>query len=673
MKKVLAFLLLVTMLFSTVACTTTEGEPSASSTDIDLGSMSASVSGSMSGSASMSDSLSVGASSSVLGGGDEPPVTDLEGGQIPLVVDGVMQYEIVYENSALDQAQAFIKELARLGIKDKSGRVFDANSYADFCVRDTRIKNNNSPDTLQIYIGTTLFEESKTAAADLRYRDSVVKKVGNKIVVVAGSPDILRTTVSNTLVLGVRKLNGNVRAITEKTSIANYALQDVTIAGVELRKYTILYADGKVTLTRYGGTTTFTYEDYAKEMQARLQNSYGYVLNIKKASTTVEGANELLIGPTNRAISSAVTAPKEQHYSMKVQGTQVALKCFGASSYACLDDSFETYLVRKADSNGKITVSSGTTHTALSGSIDQQHLPQAAGTVRVMSYNVHSQLQGWMPEGSIAATVAERKETFLGLLYLVNADVIGFQEVTGSTGGKGSKATAGTWAGELPAMLRSLGYELLFESGYESKSAPSGTTTSSSTLSFNVIAYKKDKFEPLNYGIFAYTRSIGAAPTHRNVGWARFKNKSTSETFVFMNGHWDFADTTTGSRALQRAQGTELGKKINALVSAYNCPVIAMADYNCPRDTESPDVDGYKSNQALTNLSTTGNMIDVRKLAQQGGTISTSDAMPGGTVDHIYVRQGMGTTCTFFRMLGENGVSGISDHRPLMADLKLRG
>ena len=186
-----------------------------------------------------------------------------------------------------------------------------------------------------------------------------------------------------------------------------------------------------------------------------------------------------------------------------------------------------------------------------------------------------------------------------------------------------------------------------------------------------MIAYKKDKFEALNYGVWAYS-NVNNLST-RNVGWARLKNKSTGETFVFMNGHWDFADTTTGSRALQRKQGTELGQKINALVSAYNCPLIAMADYNCPRDVETPDTDGQKSNQAITNLCNTGNMVDTRKLAQEGGTITTSDALPGGCVDHIFVRKGYGTTCTFFKMLGENGIGGISDHRPLMADVKLRG
>ena len=70
--------------------------------------------------------------------------------------------------------------------------------------------------------------------------------------------------------------------------------------------------------------------------------------------------------------------------------------------------------------------------------------------------------------------------------------------------------------------------------------------------------------------------------------------------------------------------------------------------------------------QAIVNLFNTGNMEDTRPLALKNGGTTAAENSPGGCVDHIFIRKGFGTDCVFFKTLSENGISGISDHRPLL-------
>ena len=641
MKRLLALLLLAVMLFSLAACADDEEDDETTTTEH---------------------------TSESGDGGEEAPV---EGATLTLVEDGVFLYDIVYKNDAMDATKRLVKALEKLGLKNKAGALYKEADYLDFCVRDTRLSDAdyNAPGAKYILIGNTKFADSATVATGIRAKDYVIRQINDKIAIVGGTDNQLM----NAIIKFAVALEQSGSTAKEISFFGSYKFNEITIGGKPLKEFTIVYAEGEVSYMACGSSDvlTRTYDYYAELLQQALLRSYGYLLPLK-ATSSAEKEGEILVGPTTRALSetTAATKTKNMHYMLKTQGTKLALCCPGNASYYFLGSSLDRYFEDNKDAGNNVAIASGVTHTELSGTIDAEDLPKTAGTVRFMTFNIRSQLNSWMGTDALGNqltvdTTEARREKLMGTIYLTDPDVIGFQEVTGTSHSNkvtvSSAKNSGSWAYDLPKFMSDefgTTYEFLFHDGLTASSGSPVYNGVSGRLSTNTIAWIKEKYKKKAWGVWCYTNSNNNGL--RNMVWVLLEDNATKEQFIFTNGHWDYA-TESGSRTAQIAQAAEQAEKINTLVSTYNCPVISVADFNCPQ-----------SETAYKDLVSEAKMVDARYPAQEKGKNADKTAEAGNRVDHIFYRDGMGTDCLFFKTLHENMTSEISDHDALIADIDLR-
>ena len=109
-----------------------------------------------------------------------------------------------------------------------------------------------------------------------------------------------------------------------------------------------------------------------------------------------------------------------------------------------------------------------------------------------------------------------------------------------------------------------------------------------------------------------------------------------------------------------------MGKKVKALQEAYGCPVITTGDYNCPRNSAEYKlfletagvVDAqWNSVKAVNNYYKTHHGVGAEAPSGESA------------IDHITYTDGVESL--FYINHNSSPTINVSDHNPIMADLKL--
>ncbi len=192
----------------------------------------------------------------------------------------------------------------------------------------------------------------------------------------------------------------------------------------------------------------------------------------------------------------------------------------------------------------------------------------------------------------------------------------------------------------------------------------------------NPIYYNTDKFELLEYGRKLYDASSfpgatsGGSPLYGyrsySYTWALLKEKSTGLRVVVIGTHLNAIIKHDGATQevkdseaeYRRLSAIELGEAMKNFEDKYNCPVVAVGDYNSTPDTEAYKALESQFNSARTSATTTVNM-DI-------------DTNSKGKIDHCFYTN-KGITGNHFETIINSGEINISysDHLPIYFEFTL--
>jgi|GEM_PF-675650 len=201
----------------------------------------------------------------------------------------------------------------------------------------------------------------------------------------------------------------------------------------------------------------------------------------------------------------------------------------------------------------------------------------------------------------------QRRDYVIQIINDYDFDVLGMQEVTG-LGCKYGSTTGISQLNDLRNRLDS--YELLpFERDGNGNAKD---------YSYNVIAYKKDKYELIESGCFWLSPtpdfpSVGWDPEYtikRTCAWAKLQVKTSGEVFYFAVAHCNYGLSKDGASG-----GQLVSERLQSI--AGEVPLILVGDFNMRREEHS---DAYR--EYVRNMDDAAMKADVSKcLPEENGQI----------------------------------------------------
>lgn len=285
--------------------------------------------------------------------------------------------------------------------------------------------------------------------------------------------------------------------------------------------------------------------------------------------------------------------------------------------------------------------------------------------LRIMSFNALVHIGGWG-----GTPVAPRAHAFSHALDQYQPDVVGLQEF------------CKCWPKELFKYEQAKDYKLI--EGVYSGSKENRTP----------IIYNSKTVDLVESGMHIY--SEGQKNQCRVVSWGVFKKKDTEEKFAVTSTHWD----TSGGEAAgyprwpnMRVQATEYAEVVNEIKEKHdNLPVISTGDFNV--DSISL-VDTKEKKPLLRSFSDAAELklvaddfADISKVftADVAKPVSSAFGISNLTefeklIDHILISDNLEPLSMvilshdIFAFATEGkyrGVSEVSDHYPVYADIKFK-
>ena len=468
----------------------------------------------------------------------------------------------------------------------------------------------------EILLGLVDRAESKEFHRSLKSNDSGYALINKKIVLGGHNEGAAESSVyllQSDILKGKADADVIMTSIDQKTVSGAYSYNDITLNGVSISEYTIVYA-------RSGAKNE---NIIAAELAKRIADISGFVLDIVYDKSSEPAQYEIHIGDTNRITDGMIAERKSQGYS---DSHSYISKCengvwISGNSYIMLTLAIDRFMsMAKGNGNtGTIDVSGNECH---------KHI---AAEVSVMNYNVRYDLKTTErdPQGVMTTIAAE------------DPDVFGVLEVTSQ------------WEEMLKAY---------FEADYTCVLGKRGSTSANAEC--NAIFFKTAKYTLIEQGTKWFSKTpdrqskYNGADYYKVFNYVVLQDKSTGTRFMYINAHLEPYQTTTAKnvRALQAEQ-------LKAFVEKQTMPVILGGDFNAiPK--EDP----------ITILNTNGNLRYALNLAkektQTAGTMVSEDYTTLGTrvYDYIFVLQSR-VTVQEYKMIDNQDANGKypSDHIPVLA------
>ena len=221
----------------------------------------------------------------------------------------VANYRVVYEK---DLASAVTKKITQNldTLKTKIGVTMES-------VSDEALPEPT--DMPEILIGETNREESKLATAKLRSGEYTIEynKDTKNVVIAGGSASALGTAIDTFFKKNIEN-NKRYLAVPSTYSVEkflDFPIQSVTIDGVPLQEYTVVYPKGADSVTKYAAQNLVDY----------VQNNMGVKLAMNDDGKA-EKQYEILIGKTNRSESKISTAMKDGQYVLMQKSEKIVMQ-----------------------------------------------------------------------------------------------------------------------------------------------------------------------------------------------------------------------------------------------------------------------------------------------------------------------------------------------------------
>ena len=415
--------------------------------------------------------------------------------------------------------------------------------------------------TFEILLGRTKHDQTKDVLSELENGQFAIRVVGKKIIITAPSDADIAAAVDYFVanyVNGMTESDGAYSLnVTDYTSEAVAGNTAVTINGADIGEYRIIYESERV-----------GYEEVAIRLRDKMKE-LGYEVTVGKDSVVKanDGAKEILIGKTNRSVSSTLygTEPvKLMTYKLVVSGSYLQLVCGGPySARECVNAMpFHFFGVEnKTFTDGEYMVTD----------MNVEENKFAEGTdLRIMTSNVLA--ARWTDSYEDCPETVARAEVFAACLMTSKPDVIGVQEADNE------------WIQYMPYYLDYLKtncgieYEWIFED-WKSDAQKKANVKNGQTITS--VMYRSDKYEHVESGIENCAWWTTTEYNLRLVEWAMLRDKvNTARRFIIMNTHWGFETEAAGEAS--RTQSVELSiNTAKKLAETYpNVPIFHTGDFN---------------------------------------------------------------------------------------------
>lgn len=275
--------------------------------------------------------------------GIEAPGIPEAAADVNIVVGGKTEFKVVRAELAKDYEKTVTSDLASF---------FSSSTGVSIPVSDDWVNEalGYFAGEYEVLIGRTNRAESEIVYSNLRVDDYAVTVVGKKIVIAAFTEIKLNEAI-NYFKEKLQVSNGSATfaAKDAKVSRAIYGIDSLTVNGVELSNYKIIFKTG----------TVAEIKNAANLLAEKLYETYGY--SLKTATDSVdETAFEIIIGGTNRADSQEkADALNSFDYSVTVSGSKIFL--LPGANEKTPEATVEAFLAKLEEikASGKIVIDSG--------------------------------------------------------------------------------------------------------------------------------------------------------------------------------------------------------------------------------------------------------------------------------------------------------------------------
>lgn len=478
------------------------------------------------------------------------------------------------------------------------------------------------PEAHEILFGYTNRPETAEVLETLHCGDFAIRRVGNKIVVAAVTPEDLRLAADYfiTQLVTVQKQGDKTVMSMSSDYIKTTGSTDLFSAQNPLSGYRIVYAKG---------------DSYAEGSAATLAKAIvgqcGVTLETVP-DTTPEGECEILVGVSKRAASKSLESLTGINYAIRVEGKKLVLGGGNAMATSQAVDSF-IFDFASGLCTPDVRISNGYSFTN-SGSValsDGEDPALAEGAdLRVMSFNIQAEMWNDMPP------IAGRDLKLATVLYCYSPDVVGLQEVTAD------------WYRAIDSLMSGT-YE------FAVRRIPAGG------VDYSTLLYNTERVELLESGCEVY--SLGNDPKLRNLTWGHFRRKSDGATFIVTSTHWDLSSNAH----MQKVQAIENAKHVNELYKRFNCPIFCTGDYNESEKTE--DFTTFLSSTGMQDPKYSAAVVNRggKSTHTRGSTPATDSSL---CIDHIATTGGVDVR--YYNTLIAQTALDVSDHCPIYIDVRLK-
>ena len=486
----------------------------------------------------------------------------------------------------------------------------------------TELKTDYTPtgmhrdDTYEIIVGNSSYAQSEQYLKEMKYSDYAVIPNGRKIFILGNTSDAL-TKAANTFMYSILPLSeknddGSVSISFDPELIREeYPLSGLTIAGEPIEKYTIV-----------ASSFDASYSEAADKLAKRFGINTGFRPNVVK-DTEAATDREILVGPTSRLDVECINGK----YSVYLSGNSLVFAVAGLHSSELAAEAFFSELKNRSTVPD---IGTGFHLSEVWADHSAENLADGAD-IRIMSFNILSERYG------IVDYTASRAELLGILLEAYRPDIAGVQEACANW-----KKYLDIYGGN---------YRLI------------NATRPDKGENYSVILYDTTRYDLVDNGVVPYSQ--GNSLYGRNMGWGVFRSRESGKLIAVISTHLDIHKDPEVNDANRKVQVNELTAFVKNLQEKYKCPVFATGDFNSMQT--STEITTFRAGSGMWC-----SKFDAAKTLNDYGSIPGFGAKPvsgGNVIDYVFGTPDTSCLCSF--IITGNSVSEISDHRPVIADIKL--
>ncbi len=550
------------------------------------------------------------------------PDTLVSADAVPLEVisDGNAAYSVVCSENCSASLYASIESFL--------SAVYEYTGISIGCIKDSQADKDNGK---YILVGNTCFEQSSNALASLPSNTDAytIERAGEHIVFAGHYDSALAAALSYFVdTLMIKNYDANTKTLVfEEWCFDGSDAVPASFVSSDIAKYSIVYCaseDG--------------YEQIAQTLKDRIKTLKGVDVSVFKDTDSSESAREILIGRTNRDLSSLSfkDGASLMAYKMVVDKGQLQIVCGGPYSAKMAVNKLINTVIE--DGNDL------STGEHLESDLAKESIPLTRGAdVRIMSANILS--EGAIKQPDRFPKSVQRAEILAKILVDYTPDIVGIQEMDIN------------YHAPLQRYLQIIKETYGIE--YSMVLERHNGAVNSSPIIYRSDKFRLDyrKFSPVQYHTEPYNDEYSTG-----VSSAKFTSVNDPDLQIAMlSAHWHWEKEGVSEIPKQYYDATCMANEFKYLEATYpGVHVFCTGDFNSHRFKRQ------YLNQLVDDIQ--GQIAS--DIAIANGVFKASFKHQGQLIDHIIGKAG--TFDVLLHAPTQNRSENLTDHQPIFADIKFK-